>query len=189
MKKTFFAFVIMLLVCSVGYAESLHHFIEGYRKQEGVKYMVFNRNSKLNSVPKNAFSPFSLKMRSGTLKVLGIEKMMVLQLHLCEEEICEMFTDEACHAVPVDFSQVNDTEKYQVFVNNSEEKGAQILILNYKTPGLSLLYVTNAFFRAIISDSGDELDMDKLQDYLDQYFEKIQEKVSSLGDFFSEYIY
>ena len=71
---------MLLSVSSFGYADSLQRFINIHKEKEGARYMVFNRDSHFNDVPKNAFTPFSLKLRSGTLKVLGIEEMVILQV-------------------------------------------------------------------------------------------------------------
>ena len=93
MMKKVFTLIAFLLVCSLSYGYSLQRFINIYKEKDGAQCKVFNRDSHFNDVPDNAFSPLSMKLRSGSLKVMGIEEMVVLQLDLCSETVREEFVE------------------------------------------------------------------------------------------------
>ena len=187
MKKNL-TLIALLLVCSLGYADSLHRVINIYKEKDGAKCMVFNRDSHFNDVPESALSPFSMKLRSGTLKAVGIEEMIVLQLDRCDESVRDCFVDEVHDAVPVDYSMLADSEGAQVYMSNSDEEYAYVLLVNNRTPKLTLMYVTNSFVRAMVSDDGSELDSDKLNEYLEQQAEKLGETIRVTGEKVMEHL-
>lgn len=174
--------MLMLLVCSIGHADSLQRFINIYKEKEGAHCKVFNRDSHFNDVPSNSFSPFSLKLRSGSLKVLGIEEMVILQLDACREAIRERFVDKVYDAVPDDYSLLSEKNGYHIYMSNTDEEYAYVLIVNSKLPGLTLLYVTNGFVRAMVNDTADGIDSDRLERYLEQGAERIGESVREAGE-------
>ncbi len=174
--------IVLLLISTIGYADSLQRFINRYSDIEGVNYKVFNRDSHFNDVPANSFSPFSLKMRSGTLKVMGIEEMIILQLEECRESVQERFIENIDDAIPYEYSLVAENIRYQIYLSNQDEDYAYMLIVNHKLPGLTLMYVTNGFVRAMLNDEGDGFDPDKLERYLEQGAEKLGESMIGLGE-------
>ena len=181
MKKSIFL-IILLFISSVGHADSLQRFINRYSDVDGAQYKVFNRDSHFNDVPANSFSPFSLKMRSGSLKVMGIEEMVILQLEQCRESVQERFVENVTDAIPDEYSLVAENIRYQIYLSNQDEDYAYMLIVNHKLPGLTLMYVTNGFVRAILNDEGDGFDPDKLERYLEQGAERLGESMINLGE-------
>lgn len=181
MKKNIIL-IALLFICSVVHADSLQRFINRYSNIDGVQYKVFNRDSHFNDVPANSFSPFSLKMRSGTLKVMGIEEMVILQLEQCKESVQERFIENITDAIPDEYSLVAENIRYQIYLSNQDEDYAYMLIVNHKLPGLTLMYVTNGFVRAMLNDEGDGFDPDKLERYLEQSAEKLGESVVGFGE-------
>lgn len=174
--------VLLLLVASLGYADSLQRFINIHKEKEGARCMTYNRNSHFNDVPKSALSPFSLKLRSGTLKVMGIEEMIILRLDSCKERVRENFLEKVSDVVPEDYALLSDKDEYQLYMSNSDEEYAYILIINHRVPGLTLLYVTNSFVRAMVSDDGAEFDPDKLGEHLERRAEEFGETVRRVGE-------
>ena len=181
MKKSIFL-IILLFISSVGHADSLQRFINRYSDVDGAQYKVFNRDSHFNDVPANSFSPFSLKMRSGSLKVMGIEEMVILQLEQCRESVQERFVENVTDAIPDEYSLVAENIRYQIYLSNQDEDYAYMLIVNHKLPGLTLMYVTNGFVRAILNDEGDGFDPDKLERYLEQGAERLGESMINFGE-------
>lgn len=181
MKKSIFL-IILLFISSVGYADSLQRFINRYSDVDGAQYKVFNRDSHFNDVPANSFSPFSLKMRSGSLKVMGIEEMVILQLEQCRESVQERFVENVTDAIPDEYSLVAENIRYQIYLSNQDEDYAYMLIVNHKLPGLTLMYVTNGFVRAMLNDEGDGFDPDKLERYLEQGAERLGESMINFGE-------
>lgn len=181
MKKSIFL-IILLFISSVGHADSLQRFINRYSDVDGAQYKVFNRDSHFNDVPANSFSPFSLKMRSGSLKVMGIEEMVILQLEQCRESVQERFVENVTDAIPDEYSLVAENIRYQIYLSNQDEDYAYMLIVNHKLPGLTLMYVTNGFVRAMLNDEGDGFDPDKLERYLEQGAERLGESMINLGE-------
>lgn len=181
MKKTF-VLCMLLLACSLGYADSLQRFINQYRDVEGVTYKVFNRDSHFNEVPADSFSPFSLKLRSGTLWMMGIEEMVVLRLDSCEGNFGVNFADSVESAIPVSYTLVAENLNNQVYMSNYDEAYAYMLLVNYKLPGLTLMRVTNGFVRAALNDAGNGIAPDKLEEYLEQEAEKLGESVRGTGE-------
>ena len=174
--------LLLLLVCSSGYADSLQRFINVHKEKDGARCMVYNRDSHFNDVPKGSLSPYSHKLRSSTLKVLGIEEMIILSLDSCKERVRENFSEKVSRVVPDDYALLTDKEDYQIYMSNSDEEYAYILIVNRRAPGLTLLYVTNAFVRAMVSDDGAEFDPDKLGEHLERRAEGIGETVRRAGE-------
>lgn len=181
MKKTI-TLIASLLFCTLGQAYSLQRLINSYREIEGVNCMVFHRDSHFNDVPDYTFTPFSLRMRSGTLNVMGIEEMIILQLDSCEESVRERFIDEVSYAIPEDYSLVSEKSPYHIYMSNWDEEYAYMLVINHKHPGLTLMYVTNGFVRAMLNDAGDGLDPDKLGKHLEQGAEKFSESVVTVAE-------
>lgn len=180
--KKLITLIALLFVCSLGYADSLQRLINTYREKDGVCCKVFNRDSNFNDVPDDAFSPLSMKLRSGTLKVLGIEEMVVLQLDSCRESICRQFVDDVFEAIPTDFSLLSDKNHYRIYMCNSDKDYAYMLIVNGRLPGLTLMYVTNGFVRALVNDEGDGVDSEKLRRYLEQSAERFGESMLEVGE-------
>ena len=172
----------MLLVCVVGQADSLQRFINIYKDKDGACCKVFNRDSHFNDVPANAFSPFSLMLCSGTLKVLGIEELVILQLDKCRESVRKRFVGNVCDAVPRDYSLLATNDNFHIYMSNSDDKYAYVLIVNSKLPGLTLMYVTNSFVRALVNDDGNGIDSDGLEEYLNLRAEKFGESVRDAAD-------
>jgi hypothetical protein len=181
MKKVI-TFIALLLVCTLGYADSLQRLINTYKEKDGVRCKVFNRDSNFNDVPDDAFSPLSMKLRSGTLKVMGIEEMVVLQLDSCCESICRQFVEDVFDAIPTDYSLLSDKNHYRIYMSNSDEEYAYMLIVNGRLPGLTLMYVTNGFIRALVNDEGNGVDSEKLGRYLEQRAEQFGETMHEVGE-------
>lgn len=181
MKKVI-TFIALLLVSSFGYADSLQRLINTYKEKDGVRCKVFNRDSNFNDVPDDAFSPLSMKLRSGTLKVMGIEEMVVLQLDSCSESICRQFVEDVFDAIPTDYSLLSDKNHYRIYMSNSDEEYAYMLIVNGRLPGLTLMYVTNGFIRALVNDEGNGVDSEKLGRYLEQRAEQFGETMHEVGE-------
>lgn len=181
MKKTI-ALMMMLLVCSLSYGYSLQRFINVYKEADGARCKVLNRDSHFNDLPADAFSPFSMKLRSGTLKVMGIEEMVILQLDSCRESVREQFVDDIVDAIPIDYSLLSEKNSHSIYMSNSDEDYAYVLIVNNKKPGLTLMYVTNGFVRALVNDEGDGIDSEKFGRYLEQGVEKLSESMLEAGE-------
>lgn len=181
MKKVI-TFVALLLVCSLGYADSLERLINTYKEKDGVRCKVFNRDSNFNDVPDDAFSPLFMKLRSGTLKVVGIEEMVILQLDSCRESVCRQFVDDVFEAIPADYSLLSDKNHYRIYMSNSDKDYAYMLIVNGRLPGLTLMYVTNGFVRALVNDEGNGVDSEKLRRYLEQRAERFGESMLEVGE-------
>lgn len=180
--KKIITLVALLFVCSLGYANSLQRFINNYKEKDGARCKVYNRDSHFNDVPDDAFSPFSLKLRSGTLKVLGIEEMVILQLDSCREAVRERFVDDVYDVVPLDYSLLTEKSGHQIYMSNSDEEYAYVLIVNSKKPGLTLMYVVNSFVRALVNDEGDGIDSEKFGRYLEQGADKLGESMLEAGE-------
>lgn len=180
--KKIITLLATLFFCTLGQAYSLQRFINSFREVEGAKYKVFHRDSHFNDVPDNTFTPFSLKMRSGTLKIMGIEEMIILQVDSCGKRMRERFIDEISDAIPYDYSLIYDNTPYHIYMSNWDEEYAYMLIINYKLPGLTLMYVTNSFVRAMLNDAGDGFDPDKLGKHLEEGAEKFGESVINAGE-------
>ena len=180
--KKIITLVALLFVCSLGYANSLQRFINNYKEKDGARCKVYNRDSHFNDVPDDAFSPFSLKLRSGTLKVLGIEEMVILQLDSCREAVRERFVDDVYDVVPLDYSLLTEKSGHQIYMSNSNEEYAYVLIVNSKKPGLTLMYVVNSFVRALVNDEGDGIDSEKFGRYLEQGADKLGESMLEAGE-------
>lgn len=181
MKKVI-TFIALLLVCTLGYADSLQRLINTYKEKDGVRCKVFNRDSNFNDVPDDAFSPLSMKLRSGTLKVMGVEEMVVLQLDSCSESSCRQFVEDVFDAIPTDYSLLSDKNHYRIYMSNSDEEYAYMLIVNGRLPGLTLMYVTNGFIRALVNDEGNGVDSEKLGRYLEQRAEQFGETMHGVGE-------
>ena len=181
MKKVFALFAFSLL-CSLSYGYSLQRFINTCKEKDGARCKVFNRDSHFNDVPDDAFSPLSMKLRSGSLKVMGIEEMVVLQLDLCSETVREEFVDKVYDVIPMDYSLLTEKGGYSIYMSNSDEEYAYVLIVNNKKPGLTLMYVVNSFVRALVNDEGDGIDSDKFGRYLEQGAEKLGESMYEAGE-------
>ena len=180
--KKIITLVALLFVCSLGYANSLQRFINNYKEKDGARCKVYNRDSHFNDVPDDAFSPFSLKLRSGTLKVLGIEEMVILQIDSCREAVRERFVDDVYDVVPLDYSLLTEKSGHQIYMSNSDEEYAYVLIVNSKKPGLTLMYVVNSFVRALVNDEGDGIDSEKFGRYLEQGADKLGESMLEAGE-------
>ena len=179
--KKIFVLCLLLQVCLLGYADSLQGYIDQYRNVEGATYKAFNRDSHLNEVPEDSFSPFSLKLRSGTLWMMGIEEMVVLRLDSCEEHFGQNFADGVECAIPVSYTLVAENLNNKVYMSNYDEAYAYMLLVNYELPGLTLMRVTNGFLRASLNDAGNGIAPDKLEKYLEQEAEKLGESVRGAG--------
>lgn len=172
----------LLLICSLGHADTLQRFLNAYKNKDGARYKVLNRDCHFNDVPDGSISPFSMKLSSGTLKVMGIEEILILQLDSCRESVRKRFVKNVYDAIPTDYSLLTDKNSYRIYMSNSDEEYAYVLIVNNKMPGLTLMYVTNGFIRALVNDTGDGVDLDELMDYFEQGAQKLGESMIGVGE-------
>lgn len=182
MTKKSIILMALLLICSFSHADTLQRFINAYKEKDGARHKVLNRDSHFNDVPDGSISPFSMKLSSGTLKVMGIEEMLILQLDSCRESVRKQFVNKVYEAIPTDYSLLTDKKNYRIYMSNSDEEYAYVLIVNNKLPGLTLMYVTNGFIRALVNDTGDGVDLDKLGDYFERGAEKFGESMIGVGE-------
>ena len=83
---------------------------------------------------------------------------------------------------PMDYSLLTEKSGYSIYMSNSDEEYAYVLIVNNKKPGLTLMYVVNSFVRALVNDEGDGIDSDKFGRYLEQGAEKLGESMYEAGE-------
>ena len=181
------ALMVFLLVCTMGYANSLERFINKYKEKEGAAYMVFNKDWHFNDASDGrSASMGAQRFVSGTLALMGIEEMMSLRLDSCSASVRERFADNVYDAVPADYTLISEKNDRCIYMSNSDEEYAYMLVVNSESPGLTLLYVTNAFARAIMNDEGTGIDIDKFERYLERIFNGLEESLQGTGERFME---
>lgn len=181
MKKVFALFAFSLL-CSLSYGYSLQRFINIYKEKDGARCKVLNRDSRFNDVPDDAFSPLSMKLRSGSLKVMGIEKMVTLQLDSCREEVRESFVDGVYDVIPMDYSWLTEKGGYSIYMSNSDEEYAVTLIIDQCTHE-AIGHIHQRESRLlVVNDKHIGIDSDKFGRYLEQGAEKLGESMYEAGE-------
>ena len=78
----------LLLMSTMGYADSLERFINKYKEKEGAVYMVFNKDWHFNDASEGMeVSMGAQRFVSGTLALMGVEEMVSLRLDSCTEAV------------------------------------------------------------------------------------------------------
>lgn len=181
--KKILTLLAVLLTCTMGYANSLERFINKYKEKEGAIYMVFNKDWHFNDVSDGMeVSMGAQRFVSGTLALMGVEEMVALRLDSCSEAVRERFADRIYDAVPEDYTLISEKNGRCIYMSNSDEEYAYMLVVNNENPGLTLLYVTNAFARAIMNDEGTGIDTDKFERYLERIFNGLEESLQGTGE-------
>lgn len=173
----------LLLMSTMGYADSLERFINKYKEKEGAVYMVFNKDWHFNDASEGMeVSMGAQRFVSGTLALMGVEEMVSLRLDSCTEAVRGRFSDRVYDAVPEDYALVSENSSRHVYMSNSDEEYAYMLIVNNERPSLALFYVTSAFARAIMNDEGTGIDMEKFERYMERIFRGLEESLQGTGE-------
>lgn len=182
MKKCI-ALIILLLSCSLNYANSLERFINKYKEKKGAVYYVLNRDYRFNDVPEDCnLSSATRQIVSGALAMTGVEEMVILRLDSCKKSVRERFIDRVYDAIPNDYTLLAENNRLRVYLNNSDKDYAYMLVVNDEVPSLTLSYVTNAFVRAIMNDKGDAIDMNKFERYMEMRIDGLEDALRGFGE-------
>ena len=181
--KKILTLLVVLFTYTVGYADSLERFINRYKEKDGAVYYVFNKDRHFNDTSEGmSVSMGTQRIVSGAMALMGVEEMVSLRLDSCTENVRERFTNRIYDAIPNDYSLLAEKNRRHVYMSNSEEEYAYILVVNNERPGLTLFYVTSAFVRAVMNDEGDGVDMDKFERYVEQRLERLEESLQGSGE-------
>lgn len=185
--KKYLTIIALLLLYTQGYANTLTRFINKYKDKEEVVYLVFNKDSHFNDATDGiAISQAVQQIVSGTMRLMGIEEIVYLKLDSCEQSTHERFVERLYDAIPNDFALLTNKEKRSIYMSNSDEEYAYILIANEEAPSMTLMYVTNSFIRAIMDDEGNGIDMDKFEKYIEKCIEGLEETIYNSGELFKK---
>ncbi len=175
----------LLLVCSIGYADSLDRFINRYKDKRGAEYKVVNVNSDLDAMVADGIARGNKRAAiiRGSLVMMGIREVVTLRLDSCRQSVRTRFFTEVLDVVPDSYSLLAEKGNSLLYMDNSDAEYAYLLIVNNSVdkPRLRRLYVTNAFVRAIMNDSGDGIDKEKFERYLERQASVLGEAVKETG--------
>ena len=181
--KKFSVIIALLCICSISYAQSLERFINKYKEANGASYIVLNKDYHFNDISEGmGISKTTQQVISGTLRVAGIEEMVVLRLDSCAESVRKMFVEHVGDAIPAEYTLLSEKGARSVYMSNSDADYAYMLIVNAEAPGLTLLYVTNAFVRAVMNEEGTGIDLDKFERYVEHTLEALEESLQNSGE-------
>lgn len=184
MKKTVLLLSLML-ACSIGYADSLDRFINKYKDKRGAEYKVVNVNSDLDAMVADGIAKGNKRAAiiRGSLVMMGIREVVTLRLDSCKQSVRAKFFTEVLEVVPDTYSLLTEKGNSLVYMDNSDAEYAYLLIVNNSVdkPRLKRLYVTNAFVRAIMNDSGDGIDKEKFERYLERQADVLEETARETG--------
>lgn len=184
MKKTVLLLSLML-ACSIGYADSLDRFINKYKDKRGAEYKVVNVNSDLDAMVADGIAKGNKRAAiiRGSLVMMGIREVVTLRLDSCKQSVRAKFFTEVLEVVPDTYSLLTEKGNSLVYMDNSDAEYAYLLIVNnsVEKPRLRRLYVTNAFVRAIMNDSGDGIDKEKFERYLERQADVLEETARETG--------
>ncbi len=182
--KKIIALTSLLLACSLSHADSLERFINRYKEKDGAVCHILNRDYHFNDVPNGAISPEAQRLLSGTMSLMGVEEWMTLKIDHCKESVRERFVSKVLDAVPDDYALLKEKGHHSVYINNTEEEYAYLVIVdcNVESPSLTRFYVTNAFMRAIMNEEGTGIDEEKFSRYLDGLTEGLERSLRGLGE-------
>lgn len=184
MKKTVLLLSLML-ACSIGYADSLDRFINKYKDKRGAEYKVVNVNSDLDAMVADGIAKGNKRAAiiRGSLVMMGIREVVTLRLDSCKQSVRAKFFTEVLEVVPDSYSLLTEKGNSLVYMDNSDAEYAYLLIVNnsVEKPRLRRLYVTNAFVRAIMNDSGDGIDKEKFERYLERQADVLEETARETG--------
>lgn len=184
MKKTVLLLSLML-ACSIGYADSLDRFINKYKDKRGAEYKVVNVNSDLDAMVADGIARGNKRAAiiRGSLVMMGIREVVTLRLDSCKQSVRAKFFTEVLEIIPDTYSLLTEKGNSLVYMDNSDAEYAYLLIVNnsVEKPRLRRLYVTNAFVRAIMNDSGDGIDKEKFERYLERQADVLEETARETG--------
>lgn len=184
MKKTVLLLSLML-VCLIGYADSLDRFINKYKDKRGAEYKVVNVNSDLDAMVADGIARGNKRAAiiRGSLVMMGIREVVTLRLDSCKQSVRAKFFTEVLEVVPDTYSLLTEKGNSLVYMDNSDAEYAYLLIVNnsVEKPRLRRLYVTNAFVRAIMNDNGDGIDKEKFERYLERQADVLEETARETG--------
>ena len=181
--KKLLVIIALLCICPISYAQSLERFINKYKEASGASYIVLNKDHHFNDVSEGMGIPKETQqVISGTLRVAGIEEMVALRLDSCAESVRKMFVEHVGDAIPTEYTLLSEKGVRSVHMSNSDTEYAYMLIVNAEAPGLTLLYVTNAFVRAVMNEEGTGIDLDKFEQYVERTLESLEESLQSSGE-------
>ena len=181
--------VVLLLslsiVCSMGYADSLDRFIGKYKDKRGAEYRVVNVNSDLDAMVADGIAKGHKRaaMIRGGLVMMGIREVVTLRLDSCKQSVRTRFFADVLDVIPENYSLLMEKGNSLVYMDNSDEEYAYLLIINnsVEKPRLRQLYVTNVFVRAIMNDEGTAIDKDKFGRFLERQAEVLGEAARETG--------
>ena len=175
----------LLLACSVGYADSLDRFINRYKDKRGAEYKVVNVNSDLDAMVADGIARGNKRAAiiRGSLVMMGIREVVTLRLDSCRQSGRTRVFTEVLDVVPDSYSLLAEKGNSLVYMDNSDAEYAYLLIVSNSVdkPRLRRLYVTNAFVRAIMNDSGDGIDKEKFERYLERQANVLGEAAKETG--------
>lgn len=184
MKKTVLL-LSFLLACSMGYADSLDRFINKYKDKRGAEYKVVNVNSDLDAMVADGIARGNKRAAiiRGSLVMMGIREVVTLRLDSCKQSVRAKFFTDVLDVIPDSYSLLAEKGNSLVYMDNSDAEYAYMLIVNNSVdkPRLRRLYVTNAFVRAIMNDSGDGIDKEKFERYLERQADVLEETAKETG--------
>ena len=180
--KKYLIVIALLCACSISYAHSLERFINKYKEKSGASYIVLNKDFHFNDASDGVSMPKATQQFvSGALRVVGIEEMVALRLDSCEEAVRKQFVERVCEVVPEGYTLLSEKHKRSIYMSNSDAEYAYILIVNGHTPGLTHLYVTNTFVRAVMNEEGTGIDVDKFERYVERILKTLEEALQGSG--------
>ena len=181
--KKFLVIIALLCICSISNAQSLERFINKYKEVSGASYIVLNKDYHFNDVSEGmGISKANQQIISGTLRVAGIEEMVALRLDSCAESVRRLFVEHVGDAIPVEYTLLSEKSERSVHMSNSDADYAYMLVVNTEAPGLTLLYVTNAFVRAVMNEEGTGIDLDKFERYVEHMLEALEGSLHGSGE-------
>lgn len=173
------------IVCSMSYADSLDRFIGKYKDKRGAEYRVVNVNSDLDAMVADGIVKGHKRaaMIRGGLVMMGIREVVTLRLDSCKQSVRTRFFADVLDVIPENYSLLMEKGNSLVYMDNSDEEYAYLLIINnsVEKPRLKQLYVTNVFVRAIMNDEGTAIDKDKFGRFLERQAEVLGEAARETG--------
>ena len=173
------------IVCSMSYADSLDRFISKYKDKRGAEYRVVNVNSDLDAMVADGIAKGHKRaaMIRGGLVMMGNREVVTLRLDSCKQSVRTRFFADVLDVIPENYSLLMEKGNSLVYMDNSDEEYAYLLIINnsVEKPRLKQLYVTNVFVRAIMNDEGTAIDKDKFGRFLERQAEVLGEAARETG--------
>lgn len=185
MMKKFYVLIALLLVCSLGYANSLDRFIDKYKEKNGAKYVVINEDTNLDELVDGDGFVFSLQGRKGLLRQLGsqllnglgVEEIELLDLEGCKKGVRKRFCKRSLKVIPEGYELLAESRMGDVYLCMTGEGDAQLLIVSREEgmPRLTLVEMTPGLVEKVIGAGSNGVS------YLESAFEKYLRPILQFG--------